>query len=155
MIRFILKKVFPIVLVFAYLFLPLDILPDFFGPLGRMDDLIMLGLLAFYLISGKSPIAILGQRLGWRQPRRPHAEPGSAGTETQEEKEETDPYRILEVDRRSPIEEVHRAYRRQVGRYHPDRVSHLGTEFQRLAHRKFIRIQKAYEEILRARGVAS
>jgi DnaJ like chaperone protein len=31
--------------------------------------------------------------------------------------------------------------------YHPDKVQHLGEDFQRLAHEKFVAIQKAYEKI--------
>jgi DnaJ-class molecular chaperone len=32
-----------------------------------------------------------------------------------------------------------------VSRYHPDKVAHLGKEFQELAHKKLLAIQRAYE----------
>jgi len=45
--------------------------------------------------------------------------------------------------------EVHRAFRRLAKRYHPDKVHHLGEEFQRVATRKFQELQRAYETLAR------
>jgi DnaJ-class molecular chaperone len=57
------------------------------------------------------------------------------------------PYEILGVKPGAGPEEIQAAYRRAVQKYHPDKVSHLGEEFQELARKKFIEIQKAYEEL--------
>ena len=37
--------------------------------------------------------------------------------------------------------------------YHPDKVSHLGEEFQLLAEKKFKAINEAYEKIRIERGL--
>jgi DnaJ-class molecular chaperone len=56
-----------------------------------------------------------------------------------------DPYALLEVSPRASPDEVKSAYKRAVTRYHPDKVAHLGKEFQELAHKKLLAIQRAYE----------
>jgi DnaJ like chaperone protein len=38
-------------------------------------------------------------------------------------------------------------------RYHPDKVASLGEEYQKGAKEKFQRIQEAYENIKKARGL--
>jgi hypothetical protein len=145
-----LQRLLPIVFVLAYLLLPIDLVPDFLGPLGRGDDIVLLGLLVWYLMSERNLMDFLGRILR-REPDRRGRPERNLGPDSEHFKEETDPYGILRVDTHAPIEEVQRAYRRQVAKYHPDRVSHLGEEFQELAHQKFVRIQKAYEWILQHR----
>ena len=39
-------------------------------------------------------------------------------------------------------------------RYHPDKVIHMGEEYQKGAKEKFQKIQEAYEAIKKARGIA-
>jgi DnaJ-class molecular chaperone len=58
-----------------------------------------------------------------------------------------DPYALLEVSPRASAEEIKAAYKRAVARYHPDKVAHLGREFQELAHKKLLAIQQAYETL--------
>lgn len=139
-------------LVLIYQVLPWDILPDFLGPLGRLDDILLLGLLLWYLWSGKR----LGHLIGRDRPRRGHEARGSGSHESAPgddgQNDMEDPYSVLGIVPGASMEEVHRAYRREMAKYHPDRVSHLGEELQRVAHRKSLEIQKAYQEILRRRG---
>ena len=40
------------------------------------------------------------------------------------------------------------------GKFHPDKVSHLGKEFQEMAEEKFKAISEAYEQIKDERGMA-
>ncbi|ODS32800.1 MAG: chaperone protein DnaJ [Candidatus Scalindua rubra] len=61
-------------------------------------------------------------------------------------------YKILNIDRNASPEDIKKAYRRLSKQYHPDRVSHLGDEFIRLAKDKFQSINKAYEEIKNDKG---
>jgi curved DNA-binding protein CbpA len=56
-----------------------------------------------------------------------------------------DPYALLDVSPNASLEEIKTAYKRAVARYHPDKVAHLGKEFQELAHKKLLAIQQAYE----------
>ena len=55
-----------------------------------------------------------------------------------------DPWEVLELDPGASSEEIQAAYKAQLLKYHPDRVSHLGDEFQQLAHRKTLAIRQAY-----------
>ena len=78
--------------------------------------------------------------------RRPHP-PRS------EETNGFDPYAVLGVSRNASKEEIREAYRREMTHYHPDKVSHLGTELQELAKRKAQAINRAYQELTN-RGLA-
>ncbi len=61
-------------------------------------------------------------------------------------------YQILNVTRSSSIEDIKKSYRHLSKQYHPDRVSHLGDEFAKLANDKFQIINKAYEEVKKEKG---
>ena len=56
---------------------------------------------------------------------------------------------MLGVTRDATRDEIVRAYREQLKRYHPDRVADLGPELQEVAHRKTIDLQRAYAELTR------
>jgi DnaJ-class molecular chaperone len=56
-----------------------------------------------------------------------------------------DPYTLLEVSPHASAYEIKAAYKRAVAWYHPDKVAHLGKEFQELAHKKLLAIQQSYE----------
>ncbi len=62
-------------------------------------------------------------------------------------------YKVLEIDPSATDEEVKKAYRRMAVKYHPDKVSYLGEEYQRSAKEKFQKIQEAYEQIRKERGM--
>ncbi|HRP60185.1 MAG: TerB family tellurite resistance protein [Flavobacteriales bacterium] len=62
-------------------------------------------------------------------------------------------YKILEIEKSVSDEEVKKAYRRMAVKYHPDKVSHLGEEFQKSAKEKFQKVQEAYENIKKQRGM--
>ena len=62
-------------------------------------------------------------------------------------------YAVLEVDPGASDEEVKKAYRRMAMKYHPDKVAQLGEEVQKAAGEKFKRVQQAYENIQKQRGI--
>ena len=62
-------------------------------------------------------------------------------------------YEILGIEESASDEEVKKAYRQMAVRYHPDKVASLGEEYQKGAKEKFQRIQEAYDNIKKARGV--
>ena len=64
-----------------------------------------------------------------------------------------DDYRILGIERGATDDEVRKAYRRMAMKCHPDKVAHLGPEFQRDAEVKFKRVNEAYERIKKSRGI--
>jgi DnaJ like chaperone protein len=62
-------------------------------------------------------------------------------------------YKILEISPDAPDEEVKSAYREMAKKFHPDKVAHLGPEVQQAAHEKFQKVNAAYEEIRKQRGI--
>ncbi|MFW6043857.1 MAG: TerB family tellurite resistance protein [Marinilabiliaceae bacterium] len=62
-------------------------------------------------------------------------------------------YKILEISPSASDEEVKKAYRKMAVRFHPDKVSHLGAEFQKSANEKFAKVNEAYEKIRKERGL--
>jgi len=62
-------------------------------------------------------------------------------------------YRILEIEPTSSDEDVKKAFRRMAMKYHPDKVSHLGEDFKKVAHEKFRKVQAAYDQIKKERGL--
>lgn len=62
-------------------------------------------------------------------------------------------YKILEINKNATNEEVKKAYRKLVKKHHPDKLRHLGDELLKGAEEKFRKIQTAYEQIQKERGV--
>jgi len=135
----------------AYLVSPYDFLPDMFLGPGWLDDLAVLGLLWWYFYRrGRQPAKAdnrdtsgegeTGSQSNKRKTGGDHARPGGSGLSE-------DPYRILGVDRNASPQEIKKAYRELVNKYHPDKVSHLGQEFRELAETRFKEIQRAYREL--------
>ena len=46
-------------------------------------------------------------------------------------------YKILEIVPETTNEDVKKAYRKMANKFHPDKVHHLGIEFQKMAEEKF------------------
>lgn len=62
-------------------------------------------------------------------------------------------YKILEIDSSVTDAEVKKAYRKMAKKYHPDKVAALGPDFQNAAKEKFQKVQQAYEEVKKNRGM--
>jgi DnaJ like chaperone protein len=62
-------------------------------------------------------------------------------------------YKILEIEPTSSDEDVKKAFRSMAMKYHPDKVSHLGEDFKKVAHEKFRKVQEAYDQIKKERGM--
>jgi len=63
-------------------------------------------------------------------------------------------YKILEIEPTATDDEVKQAYRKMAKKYHPDKVSYLGEDFQKDAKEKFQKVNLAYEEIKKQRNIA-
>lgn len=61
-------------------------------------------------------------------------------------------YKILEVDKNATNDEIKKAYRNMVKKYHPDKLTHLGEEHKKGAEDKFRQVQEAYEQLQKERG---
>ena len=67
----------------------------------------------------------------------------------------TDPFSLLGVDRNAPDDEVKKAYRRLIRKYHPD--ANINNPHKEEAEVKFKEVQQAYQQIMdeRERGYSS
>jgi hypothetical protein len=57
-------------------------------------------------------------------------------------------YELLEIATGASAEEIKVAFRREIARYHPDKVQHLGTEFQEMAAVRAADLTEAYRILL-------
>jgi DnaJ like chaperone protein len=62
-------------------------------------------------------------------------------------------YKILELDSNATMSEIKTAYRKMAKKYHPDKVLHLGKEHQKGAEEKFRKVQEAYEQLQKEKGI--
>ncbi|MEP6918314.1 MAG: DnaJ domain-containing protein, partial [Acidobacteriota bacterium] len=57
-------------------------------------------------------------------------------------------YQLLSVADSVPADDIKRAFRREIARYHPDKVQHLGTEFQEIAAVRASDLTEAYRVLM-------
>ena len=57
-------------------------------------------------------------------------------------------YELLSVEPVASADEVKRAFRREIARYHPDKVQHLGPEFQEIAAARAAALTEAYRILM-------
>lgn len=138
-------KIILIVLASLYALCPYDLLPDFLIGWGWLDDLIILGLLWRYLKNQKIKAT----------PYRQYSKDDTSNRNTSDRQFRTerqnaahDPYTVLGIKQNASPEDIKKAYRQLAGKYHPDKVTHLGEEFKELAEKRFKEIQKAYQELM-------
>lgn len=63
-----------------------------------------------------------------------------------------DPYIILGLHPKATQAEIKEAYRQKLQDYHPDKVSHMGEDLQKLAQSKTIDIINAYNSLKNIRN---
>lgn len=148
-------KIILIVLALLYILSPYDLLPDMVIGWGWIDDLVILGFLwrYFHLLKKRKRFQDYHQsgRNAYSDRNYKNAD-GESNTHsspnTQDSTAFRNPYDILEIERGSSQEDIKRAYRQLAGKYHPDKVEHLGDEFKLLAEKRFKEIQRAYQELI-------
>lgn len=138
-------------LLLLYLRSPIDLLPDRIGGLGLLDDLVAV-LVAVWWLRRRGSVLPRPRTTARERARGPGSRGdgpggGQAGAAADNGEAPWDPWQVLGVARGASREDITRAYREQMKRYHPDRVADLGEELQDLAHRKAQDIQRAYAEI--------
>jgi len=146
-----LKKWLTIIAV-LYLVFPRDLIPDFLGRgLGLIDDLALIALLTYFYRNRLRDHTVRATQESARQDQRER----SSRKQAEASESLLDPYEILGIDSSASAEEIQTAYRARMHEYHPDKVAHLGVELQKVAHRKTVEIQQAYEQLRCAHGLHS
>ena len=56
-------------------------------------------------------------------------------------------YEVLGIEPSAGADEIKKAFRREIARYHPDKVIHLGTEFQEMAATRAAELTVAYKTL--------
>ena len=134
------------VIAVVYLVFPRDLIPDFLGRgLGLVDDLLLIGLLTyFYRKQLRQHAARETGESGRRDREEPSSQPQAPASDRR-----FDPYEILGIAPSASGEAIQAAYKARMNEYHPDKVAHLGEDLQKLAHRKALEIQQAYQQLRR------
>ena len=121
-----------LILALVYFVWPVDLIPDIFGPFGRIDDV-----LVFVLVAWQA----------YQHRRKGAASRPEAASDNSPEK---DPHEVFGLSPSASREEIESRYRELAQQYHPDKVSHLGEELQKVAHEKMLEITAAYRKLLAA-----
>lgn len=167
-------KILLVLLGLAYLIAPVDIIPDILVPfLGWVDDGMVLYCIFYLIRYGRLPWFFFkrkpGNTFGQKTSGRSRPDPGSrtknngAGTRTTAGNQKTSSradrshtprpaHEILGVAKDASWDEIQAAYKQQIKKYHPDKMSHLGKEFSDLAAKRFVEIQQAFESIKIQKG---
>lgn len=120
-----------------YFLSPIDLLPDIL-PIFRIDDLIF-ALLFFFMMERSQTM-----RDFFRNAKR------AAKGKAPKDESETSPWSVLGVKRGATQQDIKRAYREQLKRYHPDKFAHMGEAYVDTAKRKTQSIVEAYQALKRA-----
>ena len=130
------------ILALIYFLWPYDILPDLVIGWGWMDDLAILYLLWRFFYRGKGRVFTQSQGSSRSDENADRNDPSSTSVN-----QPKDPYEVLQISRDASQEKIKAAYKELAGKYHPDKVLHLGEEFQSLAEDRFKEIQEAYQKL--------
>lgn len=133
-------KYLPWLIALLYLINPYDLVPDFAVGPGWIDDFAVLGL-AFWWASRL--------RKAYQARSTGSSSSGRGQTTPPGEEAKGNPYDTLGIRPGASKEEIKAAYKKLAAQYHPDKVQHLGKEFQELAHKKFLAIQRAYDVLMK------
>ncbi len=149
-----------LLLCVLYLVIPVDLIPDFLGLPGRFDDLLVaLGTLYLLFTKSKEIPGTGGARKTRSSGERRQGHEGGGESEGSFSRSaapsSSDPYELLGVNRGEGFEEIRRGYKEKLLQYHPDRVLHLGEEFQEMAERKTKEITEAFQKIQKERETGS
>ena len=137
-----------IVAALIYFLWPYDLLPDFLGLPGRIDDVVIMAWLAWFYRNHLHQYVATGSGSAG-----PSADTGSGQNSSRgpasEQSKAFDAYEVLGVSRSASDDAIRAAYRARMKEYHPDKVAHLGEELQQLANEKSQQIQQAYRKLHR------
>lgn len=126
-----------LILAVLYTILPTDVIPDFLGRTGRIDDLLIILFVIYYFFF--KPLVD-----DFRKKR------SAAKSDTYQNLE--DPYQILGVNKSTDFAEIKAAYLKKIRQYHPDLVENLGPEIKKTAQKESQKLNQAFEKIKNEKG---
>lgn len=129
-------------LALVYFLIPIDLIPDSMGRNGRIDDLIVFGIVIYYFFFKPLVDEIFPRRKA----------PTNGSTQKDSVFSTDDPWAILGVKKDASMEEVKIAYHEKIHKYHPDLVDKMGQEIQQVAREKTQALNDAYEKIKSMKG---
>jgi len=127
-----------------YFLWPVDLLPDFLGGLGRLDDLVLM-VFAIWLLERSRFFEEFFKHAGMNPSRRREAAQSKMS-------QNQSPFDVLDIDSDVTFDALRKAYRSQLRRFHPDKFSHMGGKFEEEAKRKTQTIIDAYTRICGQKG---
>lgn len=127
------------VFIILYILSPWDLLPDYLGILGRFDDIAVAAYIMWRIRRWKQ---ISGKATSQQESKSSSSSKSKAQSSTSHSAHD-----VLGVKPSASKAEIEKAYKKLAAQYHPDKVTHLGKEFQELAHEKMVEIQRAYEQL--------
>jgi len=145
----------------GYFILPIDAFPDLIPVAGFTDDLAVLLIATTTVLAHIKPAhrQRAREQLDWErhtQGSNSTGEYGGQGKGRQKfasEAEKERHYRtVLELSGAITSSALRDGYRQLAQKYHPDKVQHLGEEFQQMAEYKLREINAAYEYLKRKYG---
>jgi hypothetical protein len=149
-------KIIATILAIVYAIWPFDLIPNFIVGIGWIDDILVLAMVWYYFYSNRAKSSgafrqFKQQHDYYQRQHHGNRQQGNTGNREQHQPgtdgEKNDPYTVLGIGKNASADEIKKAYRRLVNTYHPDKVSHMGKEFQELAEKKFKEIQEAYQQL--------
>lgn len=139
------SAVLSLVVWVLYFLFPRDVVPDYFFPLGWLDDLLLLFAVLFFI-----------RRSGGLQFDFPangvlHFKKDNDFHGLHKGKRSVlNPYEVLGIPPGATEDEIRKAYKLLMVQYHPDKVQHLGTDLQLVAKKKSAQIMGAYDALSKA-----
>ncbi len=135
-----------IIVGLVYLLSRIDLIPDVVFPWGWIDDGIVL-MLIYRRLARMARSGRADPGGGFDRAQRPEQEGRGDSAAGSASAGAPDPYRVLGLKPPSSPQEIRATYLKLANQYHPDKVAHLGREFQELAEKRFKEIQEAYQRL--------
>lgn len=115
--------------------------------LGLVPGILLGFLFLKMMLAGLPNIGRTFPKRAARPPKR-NEKPEKESVLVEETSQEFDPYTVLDISPDASNTEIESGYRKQMALYHPDKVAHLGTDFQKMAHERTLEIQRAFKMLV-------